>query len=225
MVCAGLPLQRIHLRETQQLKTMVQTYKFHMIATFKNGTTLTLPIVAHGEDLSQASTLAQQEVQQNFDGYLSDVRVSFHEDMGPTSEAGDEETMGSIDDLFDPPAQLEHVSILKNESPLGKQIKLPTEIFLGNELIAVRTASYVMVTPKIRLVGRKLAKADFSFGFSRFHVVEGRTDPGLIMKDIFELCFDYITAHPNACLNVTDGDLKQYVLSLRSSPNSTRVHG
>lgn len=203
---------------------MVHTYKFYVIATFKNGTVLTLPTIAHGEDVSQASTLAQQEVLRNFDGYLAEVRVSFHEETDPTSADGEVETTGSTDDPSDSSSQVELLSVLKNESPLGKHIKLPTEIFLDTELIAIRTSSYVMVTPQIRLIGRKMAKADFSFGFCRFPVAEGRTNPELIMKDIFELCYDYLTVHPDACMNVTDSDLKQYVISLRPSPNSNRAH-
>jgi len=89
---------------------------------------------------------------------------------------------------------------------MGKQAQLvPNEIYLGGELLAVRTDRYVMVAPAFNEIRSAFTEDECAFGFHRVTNLEGKEDLAGIMGSILQDCLTYLETHTEACICVADG--------------------
>ena len=82
---------------------------------------------------------------------------------------------------------------------------VPNEIYLGGELLAIRTDRYVMVAPAFNEIRPAFSEDACAFGFHRFTNLEGKEDLDGIMESILQDCLTYLETHTEACICVADG--------------------
>ena len=82
---------------------------------------------------------------------------------------------------------------------------VPNEIYLGGELLAIRTDRYVMVAPAFNEIRTTFTEDECAFGFHRVSILDGKEDLSGIMESILQDCFTYLETHTEACICVADG--------------------
>lgn len=86
----------------------------------------------------------------------------------------------------------------------GRRWREPIEIYLGGELLAVRTMQYVMVSESFVEIRPTFSSDDCAFGFHRVRHLDGKEDHAGIMESIFNECLSYMETHQEAVICVAD---------------------
>ncbi len=91
-----------------------------------------------------------------------------------------------------------------------------SEIYLHQDLLAIKTDHYVGVTRNIRLIGQDEPEENFTFDFSRYWGGEGQSLQE-IMQDIWRMCLSHLEVNPDAVVCVGGGK-QMHVFSFGDLP-------
>ena len=187
---------------------MSKTFRINLDVEFTNGETLTVEREAQGTTIVEANTNVHMDLTFRFGNLLAKVHpINSYEQIDPVGTGNEAKPPRSTS-----PAQRNRRradAAPRSATPTATRPSSPTEIFLNEHLIAIRTETHVLLTDMVKQLGHYVPKEHFTLGFARFNSSGAEKDIHDIMMGLQKDCFEYLKQHQSDQFSVYDGERQQ----------------